>query len=80
MQVLQSAVTCLFCFVCCFVLFFFFYQFLSLLIVYSITSKVYIPKAFTVKEKTGRSSSCTCVEQTGFLVQIWLISLKQPCL
>lgn len=77
MQVLQSAVNCLFCFFCCFV---FFYQFLSSLSVYSITSKVYIPKAFTVKEKTGRSSSCTCVEQTGFLVQIWLISLKQPCL
>lgn len=79
MQVLQSAVNCLFCFFVV-LFFFFFYQFLSSLSVYSITSKVYIPKAFTVKEKTGRSSSCTCVEQTGFLVQIWLISLKQPCL
>lgn len=52
MQVLQSAVNCLFCF---FLLFcFVFYQFLSSLSVYSITSKVYIPKAFTVKEKTGK--------------------------
>lgn len=74
----SPAICCKLPFFCFFVVFF--NQFLSLLSVYSITSKVYIPKAFTVKEKTGRSSSCTCVEQTGFLVQIWPISLKQPCL